>query len=196
MSVSPSTPPPPEAVTRLLQDVARGEPTAAADLLPLVYDQLRELARHRMAEERGNHTLQATALVHEAYLRLLGERAVGWAGRAQFFHSAAEAMRRILVEHARARGRLKRGGAPSSRHRVPLSVLELATEHDPADLLAIDEAITRLEAESPDVAAVVRLRFYAGLSIDETAEMLGICARSVKRDWAYARAWLFRVLES
>jgi RNA polymerase sigma factor (TIGR02999 family) len=170
---------------------------AAEDLLPLVYEQLRGLARRQMAAERDGHTLQPTALVHEAYLRLLRDRAIGWASRAQFFSAAAEAMRRILVEHARARGRLKRGGAGASTdrtRRVPLSVLELATGDDPAEILALDEAVRRLEQENADLGAVVRLRFYAGLSIDETAEMLGISPRSVKRDWSYARAWLFRVL--
>jgi RNA polymerase sigma factor (TIGR02999 family) len=180
-------------VTRLLREVEAGQPQAAAALLPLVYDQLRELARHRMAEERSGHTLQATALVHEAYLRLVGDRPAGWAGRAHFFHAAAEAMRRILIEHARARGRVKRGGG-GERQRVPLSVIDLAAENDPGEILDLDEAVCRLEKESPDVAAVVRLRFYAGLTIEETAEALGISPQSVKRDWAYARAWLFHQL--
>ena len=180
-------------VTRLLREVEAGKPQAAEALLPLVYDQLRELARHRMAEERAGHTLQATALVHEAYLRLVGDRPAGWAGRAHFFHAAAEAMRRILIEHARARGRVKRGGG-AERLRVPLSVIDLAAENDPGEILDLDEAVCRLESESPDVAAVVRLRFYAGLTIEETAEALGISPQSVKRDWAYARAWLFHQL--
>jgi RNA polymerase sigma factor (TIGR02999 family) len=180
-------------VTRLLREVEAGQPQAAAALLPLVYDQLRELARHRMAEERSGHTLQATALVHEAYLRLVGDRPAGWAGRAHFFHAAAEAMRRLLIEHARARGRVKRGGG-GERQRVPLSVIDLAAENEPGEILDLDEAVCRLEKESPDVAAVVRLRFYAGLTIEETAEALGISPQSVKRDWAYARAWLFHQL--
>ena len=194
-------------VTRLLHDVERGERHAAEALLPLVYDQLRELARHRMGEERDGHTLQATALVHEAYLRLVGDdRPLGWAGRAHFFHAAAEAMRRILIDHARGKESLKRGGAgragPEERaerstlrqRRTPLGLLELAHHPDPSEILDLDDAVTRLEAESPDVAAVVRLRFYAGLTIEETAELLGVSAQSVKRDWAYARAWLFRQL--
>jgi len=180
-------------VTRLLKDVGEGKPHAAEALLPLVYDQLRELARHRMSEERAGHTLQATALVHEAYLRLVGDRPAGWAGRAHFFHAAAEAMRRILIEHARSRGRVKRGGG-AERQRVPLSVVDLAAENDAGEILDLDEAICRLDLQSPDVAAVVRLRFYAGLTIEETAEALGISPQSVKRDWAYARAWLFHQL--
>ena len=180
-------------VTRLLREVEAGKPQAADALLPLVYDQLRELARHRMAEERAGHTLQATALVHEAYLRLVGDRPAGWAGRAHFFHAAAEAMRRILIEHARGRGRVKRGGG-AERQRVPLSVIDLAAENDSGEILDLDDAVCRLEQQSPDVAAVVRLRFYAGLTIEETAEALGISPQSVKRDWAYARAWLFHQL--
>jgi RNA polymerase sigma factor (TIGR02999 family) len=176
----------------------QGEPRAAEDLLPLVYEQLRELARHRMAQERGSHTLQATALVHEAFLRLRQDKPLGWASRAQFFHAAAEAMRRILVEHARSRSRLKRGGGAGAgdtpRNRVPLNLIEVATDRDPAEILALDDSIRRLEQRSPEVAAVVRLRFFAGLSVDETAETLGVSPRSVKRDWAYGRAWLFRVL--
>jgi RNA polymerase sigma factor (TIGR02999 family) len=182
------------SLTRLLQDLEQGHPHAANDLLPLVYDQLRSIARRQMAQERAGHTLQPTALVHEAFLRLTGDRTVAWAGRAQFFHAAAEAMRRILVEHARARTRLKRGG-PEPRKRIPLSLLELAADHDPAEILALDDAVRRLETQSPDLAAVVRLRFFAGLSVEETAQALGISPRSVKRDWSYARAWLFRVLE-
>jgi len=188
-------------VTKLLHDVEEGKPQAAGALLPLVYDQLRELARHRMAEERSGHTLQATALVHEAFLRLVGDHPVGWAGRAHFFHAAAEAMRRILIDHARGKESLKRGGAgrgegktPPGQRRVPLGLLELAESHDPAEILDLDEAVCRLEQQSPDVAAVVRLRFYAGLTVEETAQALGISPQSVKRDWSYARAWLYHQL--
>jgi RNA polymerase sigma factor (TIGR02999 family) len=183
----------PSEVTRLIDDLGKGSPDAACALLPLVYEQLRELARHRMADERAAHTLQATALVHEAYIRLVGGgRPAGWGGRAHFFHAAAEAMRRILIEHARAKGRVKRGG--TARQRVPMNVVELAVEHDPCEILDLDDAICRLDEQSPDLAAVVRLRFYAGLSIEETAEVLGCSAQTVKRDWSYARAWLFHRL--
>ena len=192
--MSSPTPVPPQSLTRLLQAVEKGDPHAAKDLLPLVYNQLRSIARRQMAQERAGHTLQPTALVHEAFLRLLNDQTVTWAGRAQFFCAAAEAMRRILIEHARARARLKRGG-PEPKKRIPLGLLELATEHDPAEILALDDAIQRLHEQDPDLAAVVRLRFFAGLTVEETAEALGISPRSVKRDWSYARAWLFRVLE-
>jgi RNA polymerase sigma factor (sigma-70 family) len=199
-------------ITHLLTRVAQGEARAGDALLPLVYEQLRELARHRMGGERASHTLQATALVHEAYLRLMSHPGGPvWTSRGHFFHAAAEAMRRLLIDHARARRSLKRGGvrggAPGGadiddchhdgpRHRMAFSILELAaeTEHDPAEILALDEAISRLDQEEPHLAAVVRLRFYAGLSVDETAEALGISARTVKRDWTFARAWLFRRL--
>src|SRR6478672_68983 len=144
-----------------------------------------------MAAERPGHTLQATALVHEVYLKLLGGPDAPWAGRKQFFFAAAEAMRQILIDHARAHRGLKRGGG---RKRVPLSVLDLASEEHIPEILALDEAVSRLEKTSPDVAAVVRLRFYAGLSIEETAEALGISPRTVKREWTYARARLFREL--
>lgn len=163
----------------------------ASDILPQVYDELRALARHRMAQERVGHTLEATALVHEAYMRLSpGDR---FANRAHFFKAAAEAMRNILIEHARAKGRRKRGG-PDAR-RMPLDVLDLAALPDSGDILAFDDAISRLEKEMPLAAAVVRLRFYAGLSIEEAAEALNISARSVNREWTFARAWLFRVLD-
>ena len=166
-------------------------PGASEELLPLVYQSLKELARQRMAMERPGHTLQATALVHEAYMRLARVKNVRWAGRAQFYHAAAEAMRRILVEHARARGRVKRGGGA---RREPLNLLDLAEEADREEILALDEAIRRLEEHTPDIAAVVRLRFYAGLTVAQTAETLSMGRRSVDRAWAYARVWLYREL--
>jgi RNA polymerase sigma factor (TIGR02999 family) len=161
------------------------------ELFSVVYDQLRSLARRRMAEERIDHTLQTTGLVHEAYLRLEAGGQVKWSSRGQFFLAAAEAMRRILIEHARARGKKKRGGG---RQRVLLNVLDLAAEEQIPEILALDEALERLEQTAPDVSAVVRLRFYAGLSVEETAQALGISARTVKREWTYARAVLYREL--
>lgn len=163
--------------------------------MPLVYDQLLAIARRRMSGERHEHTLQATALVHEAYLRLLGDDAasLAWAGRAHFFHAAAEAMRRILIEHARSRGRVKRGGG---RKREPLDVIDLASEDNSDDILALDAAICRLEQQDEQAAKIVRLRFYAGLSVEEAAEALSISPRTVKRDWAVARAWLYEQLSA
>jgi RNA polymerase sigma factor (TIGR02999 family) len=166
-------------------------PELASDLLPLVYDELRALARYRMARENAGHTLQATALVHETYLRL-GSSGAKFANQAHFFYAAAEAMRHILIEYARRRGRVKRGG---EMRRLPTSVLDLATAPDSEQILSLDDAIGRLEKESPQAAAVVRLRFYAGLSIDETAEALDVSPRAINREWTFARAWLFRVLE-
>jgi RNA polymerase sigma factor (TIGR02999 family) len=182
-------------VTRLLQS-AGDDDAGAQELLGLVYEQLRRIAQRRMKEEHSSHTLQATALVHEAYLRLVGDEGIQWHGRAHFFSAAAEAMRRILVEHARARGRVKRGGDGEGRapRRVPLDVVDLARDADPDGILALDDAVRRLEVEEPDVAAVVRLRFFAGLSIDATAEALGSSPRTVDRLWAYARARLYRDL--
>jgi RNA polymerase sigma factor (TIGR02999 family) len=179
-------------VTQILSALEPGDLCASDRLLPLLYEELRKLARQRMAEERGDHTLQATALVHEAYVRLVGDNARCWANRAHFFAAAAEAMRRILIEHARARQGPRRGGGS---RRLPLDVLDLATDDDPQQILALDEAMSRLEQQDADAARVVRLRFYAGLSIDEAAEALGISPRTVKREWAFARAFLFRVLE-
>jgi RNA polymerase sigma factor (TIGR02999 family) len=164
---------------------------AANQLFPLVYEQLRNLARQRMHDERDGHTLDATALVHEVYLRMAAREQGNWSSRTQFFFAAAEAMRRILIDHARARGQLKRGGG---KPRMPLNVLDLAAEDQIPQILALDEAILRLEQSSPTVAAVVRLRFYAGLSVEETAEALGISPRTVKREWTYARATLHREL--
>lgn len=179
------------SVDRLLCAAAEGRPEASRKLLPLVYDELRALARARMASERPGHTLQATALVHEAYLRLVGGRDPGWANRAHFFKAAADAMRRILIDHARARGGPARGGG---RHRVPLDVLDLAAADEPEEILALDEAISRLDADDPAAAEVVRLRFYAGMSVDDVAAATGRSPRSVKRDWAFARARLLRDL--
>lgn len=170
-----------------------GEPPGqAGELLEQVYEQLRGLAQLRLSQERPGHTLQATALVHEVYLRLARGNPGAFASRGQFFHAAAEAMRRILIEHARARGRQKRGGGAA---RLPLSnVLDLAQASDPSEILALDDAICRLEEQMPEAAAVVRLRFFAGLSVQETAEALGVSPRTVDREWTYARAWLFRQL--
>lgn len=182
--------------TQLLNAAQAGDKTAVDRLLPLVYDQLRRAAQLQIAAERPGHTLSATALVHEAYLKLIGPRDVPWTGRRHFYVAAAEAMRRILVDHARARARLKRGGG----ERIPAGSLadfeslgEL-TAREPEEILSFDDAIRRLEAEAPDSAAVVRLRFFAGLSIDETAQALGVSARTVDRLWLYARAWLHRAL--
>jgi RNA polymerase sigma-70 factor (ECF subfamily) len=163
--------------------------THLSDMVPQVYAQLRELARQKMAQERDDHTLQTTALVHEAYLRLFGSGRVKFQSRQHFFRAAAEAMRRILVEHARGRGRVKRGGR---RERVPLDLADAASEMSGHDLLALDDLIDQLSRHSPDGAAIVRLRFYVGLSLDETAEALGVNPRTVDREWKYAKAWLYR----
>jgi RNA polymerase sigma factor (TIGR02999 family) len=160
-------------------------------LFPLVYGELRALARVHLRHERPDHTLQPTALVHEAYLRLLGGQDPPWNDRAHFFHAAAEAMRRILIEHARKRGRIKRGG---DRVRVRISGVHLGTEQDPDEILALDEAIRRLEEQDPRIADLVRLRFFAGLSVEETAKVLEVSARTVKREWSFARAWLYNAL--
>ena len=181
----------PEDVTRLLEEAAQGREQAADQLLPLVYEQLKKIAQRRMADERPEHTLQATALVHEAYLRLVGDEDPKWANRAHFFKAASEAMRRILIDHARKRGRIKRGG---DQKRVTISVADLAYTENPQEILVLDEAIQRLEPQDPQMAEVVRLRFYAGLSVEETANVLGVSRSTVKRDWGVARAWLFREL--
>jgi RNA polymerase sigma factor (TIGR02999 family) len=183
-------------VTRLLNDAATGDARAAAELLPLVYEELRRLARQRMGRERSGHTLEATALVHEAYVRLVaGNTDKGWAGRWQFFAAAAEAMRRILVDQARRRGRLKRGGS-GGRQRVDLDQVSLAVSEPPHELLAVDEGLTKLTDQHPEKAQLVKLRYFAGLTIEEAAEAMGISVATANRHWAYARAWLFRHLEA
>ena len=180
-------------VTRLLQAAQSGDQRAAADLLPLVYGELRQLAAARMAEEKVGHTLQPTALVHEAYLRLVGDDAtVGWNGRGHFFAAAAEAMRRILIERARRRRAEKHGGG---WERQPLIDADLAVDTSGDDLFAVDEALTRLATEDPRAARLVELRFFLGLTLEEAAAHLGLQERTAYRDWAYARAWLRRALD-
>jgi RNA polymerase sigma factor (TIGR02999 family) len=179
-------------VTRLLDAAAAGDPKAATELLPLVYDELRKLAAARMAEEKPGQTLQATALVHEAYVRLVGGgQPDGWDGRGHFFAAAAEAMRQILVNRARDKGRLKRGGG---RRRQELVDLFDATAAAPDDLLDLNDALDRLAASYPDCAELVKLRFFAGLSLAEAAAALGLPRRTADDRWAFARAWLFKTL--
>jgi RNA polymerase sigma factor (TIGR02999 family) len=180
----------PNDVTRILQALASGDRAAGAELLPLVYDELRRLAARNMAGEQAGQTLNATALVHEAYLRLIGPpdgAQQQWDGRAHFFGAAAEAMRRILVENARRKSRIKHGGGFK---RVSLGDAEPAIAPTPEEMLALHEALTRFAAEEPVAARVVELRYFAGFSIDETAEVMGISRATANRHWAYAKAWL------
>jgi RNA polymerase sigma factor (TIGR02999 family) len=180
-------------VTQILSRIEAGDPAASAQLLPLVYDELRRLAAEKMAHERVGHTLQATALVHEAYLRLVGQQ-VGpqWDSRWHFFSAAAEAMRRIVINHARDRHRIKRGGAVQ---RIDLDQVDLADNTNDGELSSLAEALEDLEREDATAAQVVKLRFFAGLKQQEVASALGISLRSVEREWAYARAWLYSRLQ-
>jgi RNA polymerase sigma factor (TIGR02999 family) len=175
-------------ITRLLDAAQAGDHKSAAELLPLVYDELRKLAAARMAAERPDHTLDATALVHEAYLRLVGgANRPTWEHRRQFFTAAAEAMRRVLVDHARAAQARKRGGG---RDRIDLDQIADPNGKSAIDWLVIDDAITRLALEDATAAALVRIKLFAGLSIDDAAELLGVSRATAYRDWAFARAWL------
>jgi RNA polymerase sigma factor (TIGR02999 family) len=186
---------PRDDVTRILASVGDGDPHAARELLPLVYEELRGLAEQRMRREPAGLTLQPTALVHEAYLRLVGEASSPqvWNNRGHFFGAAAEAMRRILVERARGYGRRKHGGG---RCRVDLSDEGFATPPEAGDdILALDEALTRLEAADAGRAEVVKLRYFAGLTLEQTAEVLGVSVATVSARWAYARAWLFKEID-
>ncbi len=180
-------------VSRILSAIQHGNPKAADELLPLVYDELRRLAARRLSQEKPGQTLQATALVHEAYVSLVGsEPGRGWESRAHFFAAAAEAMRHILINRARDKSRLKHGG---DLCRLDLDRAELGYETDGLDLLALDEAMTRLAAEEPKCALLVKLRFFGGLTQAEAAEALGVTRRTADRYWAYARAWLLHALE-
>ena len=181
--------PPTEVVTQLLNQAGGGDANAATALLPLVYEQLRRLARRQLRRERPDHTLQATALVHEAYLRLVEpSRLRQWHGRWHFFAAAAEAMRRILVDNARGKARLKRG---SGRRPLRLDEVELIIGDPQQDLLALDEALAEFEADQPQKAQLVKLRYFAGLTVEESAQALGISVATAARHWAYARAWLY-----
>jgi len=179
-------------VTRILSAIEQGDPHAAEQLLPLVYDELRRLAAEKMAQERPGQTLQATALVHEAYLRLVDvEKARHWKGRNHFFAAAAEAMRHILVDRARRKRSRKRGG---ERARVAFNEATLTAAEDSAEVLAVDEALAGLAAADARAAELVKLRYFAGLSMPEAAEALNISPRSADRLWAYAPAWLRRAI--
>ena len=180
-------------VTRILSAIEQGDPHAAEQLLPLVYDELRKLAAQKVAQEKPGQTLQATALVHEAYLRLVDvDKAQHWNSRGHFFAAAAEAMRRILVDNARRKGSRKRGG---HLVRQDLDALEVVTPQEPEDLVALDEALNKLAATDRTAAELVQLRFFAGLPLSEAAQMLGIAPRTADRLWAYARAWLHQEIQ-
>jgi RNA polymerase sigma factor (TIGR02999 family) len=181
-------------VTRILNAIDQGDPQAASQLLPLVYEELRKLAAQRMAQEEPGHTLQPTALVHEAYIRLVDvEKTQHWNGRGHFFAAAAEAMRRILVESARRKGSLKRGGE-LARQEFPKAELPAPALLD--DILALDEALTLLAKTDAMAAQLVQLRYFAGFSSQQAAEALGISARTADRTWAYARAWLLKKMQA
>jgi RNA polymerase sigma factor (TIGR02999 family) len=179
-------------VTRILSAIDRGDPHAAERLLPLVYDELRRLAAAKLAREKPGQTLQATALVHDAYLRLVdAEQAQHWTSRGHFFAAAAEAMRRILINRARDKRRRKRGGG---LRRVDLDRLDVVDHATPDGLLELDEALDRLAGENRTCSELVKLRFFAGLTLDEAAAALGLARRTADRHWAYARAWLYQAL--
>src|SRR6516164_1015246 len=183
-------------VTRILSAIDQGDPQAAEQLLPLVYDELRQLAAQRLAQEKPGQTLQATALVHEVYVRLVageGGEAAGrhWDSHRHFFAAAAEVMRRILLDRARDKRRLKRGGG---WRRLHLDDIDPAVEHSADDLLALDEALTRLAVEDPICAELVKLRLFTGLALGEAADTLGMARRTADRYWAFARSWLYDAL--
>ena len=178
-------------VTRLLEAAERGDARGAEDLIPLVYDELRRLAAYRLAQEKPGQTLQATALVHEAYLRLLHTDGPRWNGHRHFFHAAAEAMRRIMVDNARRKASQKRGGSAS---QLDVDRIELPAPQPSDDLLALNEALSRLEDDDPDAAQLVKLRFFAGLTMAQASEAIGVSPRTADNMWSYARAWLYRAM--
>ena len=178
-------------ITQLLMDARDGDSRAADRLLPLLYDRLRALAQELMQQERLGHTLQATALVHEAYLKLVDQKRAQWQNRAHFFAVAAQGIRRILVDHARGHGRAKRGGA---RAKLTLNEELAATYDEVVDVVALDEALAQLAESHPQHARITEMRFFAGLTIEEAAAVLGMSTRTVDRQWRYARAWLYKAL--
>jgi len=181
-------------VTRILSQIEGGDPAAAQQLLPLVYEELRKLAAAKLAQEKPGQTLQATALVHDAYIRLVDvEKAQNWNSRGHFFGAAAEAMRRILVESARRRAQLKHGG---DRQRVELDAFEIAIDIHPDQVLRLNEALDSLSDRDPTMAKLVTLHCFGGLSIEQAAEALGISSRTAYRDWVFAQAWLYREIRS
>jgi len=182
-------------VTQLLDAVEKGEPRAAEELLPLVYEELRQLATARMANENPGQTLQPTALVHEAWLRLLGPEGtqLSWQGRGHFFAAAAEAMRRILIDRARHRNRVRHG---KGKQRINLENVDVAVTTDDQGLLAVDEALGKLTAEDPQAGELIKLRFFAGLNMAEIAKAMEMSERSAHRTWAFARAWLYQEISS
>jgi len=182
----------PADVTQLLNAIEHGDPEAAAQLLPLVYEELRKLAAAKMARERPGQTLQATALVHEAWLRLAGTEQKRWDNRRHFFAAAAEAMRRILVEKARRRQRIRHGGG---MERVELDGIEIPASAREDQLIAVDDALAKLEREDPQKAEVVKLRYFVGMTNEETAETLGLSVATVERYWSFAKAWLFKEIQ-
>ena len=175
-------------VTRILEAIERGQPKAAEELLPLVYDELRKLAAHQMAHQPPGQTLQATALVHEAYLRLIGQEPLQWNSVGHFFSAAAEAMRRILIERARKKSARKHGGG---LQRVDLDQVDIALDTNDDLLLLLDEALEEFREKDPTAVELIKLRFFVGLPNQQAAELLGVSERTAKRSWAYARAWLY-----
>jgi len=181
----------PAGITALLQQIKQGDAAAESLLMPLIYQQLRAIARKQMGRERPDHSLQATILVHDAFLQLVGNSQIDWSNRAHFFALASRAMRRMLIDHARAAHAQKRPGA---RQKVELESALVFVEGQATDLLALDEALARLAEWDPRQSRVVEMHFFGGLGFDEIAEVLGISDRTAKRDWAMARAWLYRQL--
>ena len=179
-------------VTRILLAIEKGNPAATNELLPLVYQELRRLAAHKMANEAAGQTLQPTALVHEAYLRLVGNEDKKWAGRAHFFAAAAEAMRRILIDNARRKRAQRHGGG---QRRVDVQDVEISADSDDEQLLAIHEALDRLAAKDKVKAELVKLRYFVGMTIEEAAQILGVSEPTAKRHWTYARAWLYHEIQ-
>ena len=178
--------------TRILESVEKGDPKAADELLPLVYGELRKLAAFRLAQQSPDQTLQPTALVHEAYLKLLGDGNHSWNDRRHFFAAAAEAMRHILVDRARSKAAVRHGGG---LERINLDNVIVATETTDENILLVNEALEKLTAHNGETAELVKLRFFTGMTFTQAAEVLGVSERTAERTWAYARAWLFREIK-